>query len=47
MLPSPAVPGPPVRLVFPDVGLTEVRVVWQPPADPNGIILGKRGVGKG
>ncbi|KAJ8253833.1 hypothetical protein COCON_G00204450 [Conger conger] len=34
------VPGPPVRLVFPDVGLTEVRVVWQPPVDPNGIILG-------
>ncbi|KAJ8344909.1 hypothetical protein SKAU_G00291020 [Synaphobranchus kaupii] len=34
------VPGPPVRLVFPDVHLTEVRVVWQPPVDPNGIIVG-------
>ncbi|KAI1884631.1 hypothetical protein AGOR_G00228370 [Albula goreensis] len=34
------VPGPPVRLVFPDVRLTEVRVVWQPPVDPNGIIMG-------
>lgn len=36
------VPGPPVRLVFPEVRLTEVRVVWQPPVDPNGIIMGKR-----
>ncbi|KAL4658231.1 protein sidekick-1-like [Arapaima gigas] len=34
------VPGPPVRLVFPDVRLTEVRVVWQPPEEPNGIIMG-------
>ncbi|KAG7459979.1 hypothetical protein MATL_G00216340 [Megalops atlanticus] len=34
------VPGPPVRLVFPEVRLTEVRVVWQPPVDPNGIIMG-------
>ncbi|KAJ8251126.1 hypothetical protein GJAV_G00217560, partial [Gymnothorax javanicus] len=34
------VPGPPVRLVFPEVRLTEVRVAWQPPPDPNGIILG-------
>ncbi|RXN03323.1 sidekick-1 isoform X2 [Labeo rohita] len=33
------VPGPPVRLVFPEVRLTEVRVVWQPPVDPNGIIM--------
>ncbi|KAJ8389678.1 hypothetical protein AAFF_G00115540 [Aldrovandia affinis] len=36
------VPGPPVRLVFPHVRLTEVRVVWQPPVDPNGIIMGYR-----
>lgn len=34
------VPGPPVRVVFPEVRLTSVRVVWQPPASPNGIILG-------
>ncbi|XP_062868629.1 protein sidekick-1 isoform X2 [Trichomycterus rosablanca] len=34
------VPGPPIRLVFPEVRLTEVRVVWQPPLDPNGIIMG-------
>ncbi|KAJ8372867.1 hypothetical protein AAFF_G00276400 [Aldrovandia affinis] len=34
------VPGPPMRLVFPEVRLTSVRVVWQPPADPNGIIMG-------
>lgn len=31
-----------MRLVFPEVRLTEVRVVWQPPVDPNGIIMGKR-----
>lgn len=35
-------PGPPVRLVFPEVRLTSVRIVWQPPEEPNGIILGKR-----
>ncbi|KAG5278462.1 hypothetical protein AALO_G00099230 [Alosa alosa] len=34
------VPGPPVRLVFPEVRLSSVRVVWQPPAEPNGIIMG-------
>ncbi|XP_041942102.1 protein sidekick-1 isoform X2 [Alosa sapidissima] len=34
------VPGPPIRLVFPEVRLTEVRVIWQPPVDPNGIIMG-------
>ncbi|XP_061575564.1 protein sidekick-1-like isoform X2 [Cololabis saira] len=34
------VPGPPVRMVFPEVRLTSVRVVWQPPALPNGILLG-------
>uniref|UniRef100_A0A8C1W930 Sidekick cell adhesion molecule 1b n=1 Tax=Cyprinus carpio TaxID=7962 RepID=A0A8C1W930_CYPCA len=34
------VPGPPVRLVFPEVRLTSVRVVWQPPSEPNGIIMG-------
>ncbi|XP_037546465.1 protein sidekick-1 [Nematolebias whitei] len=34
------VPGPPIRMVFPEVRLTSVRVVWQPPTFPNGIILG-------
>ncbi|XP_020795716.2 LOW QUALITY PROTEIN: protein sidekick-1-like [Boleophthalmus pectinirostris] len=34
------VPGPPVRVIFPEVRLTSVRVVWQPPTSPNGIILG-------
>uniref|UniRef100_A0A803SQ68 Sidekick cell adhesion molecule 1 n=1 Tax=Anolis carolinensis TaxID=28377 RepID=A0A803SQ68_ANOCA len=34
-------PGPPVRLVFPEVRLMSVRIVWQPPEEPNGIILGK------
>ncbi|XP_061455411.1 protein sidekick-1 isoform X4 [Rhineura floridana] len=33
-------PGPPVRMVFPEVKLTSVRIVWQPPEEPNGIILG-------
>uniref|UniRef100_A0A8D2IZ62 Sidekick cell adhesion molecule 1 n=1 Tax=Varanus komodoensis TaxID=61221 RepID=A0A8D2IZ62_VARKO len=33
-------PGPPVRLVFPEVRLTSVRIVWQPPEEPNGILLG-------
>uniref|UniRef100_A0A8B7WI49 Protein sidekick-1 n=1 Tax=Castor canadensis TaxID=51338 RepID=A0A8B7WI49_CASCN len=32
-------PGPPVRLVFPEVRLTTVRIVWQPPEEPNGVIL--------
>lgn len=30
-----------MRLVFPEVRLTSVRIVWQPPEEPNGIILGK------
>ncbi|XP_028264625.1 protein sidekick-1-like [Parambassis ranga] len=34
------VPGPPVRMMFPEVRLSSVRVVWQPPTLPNGIILG-------
>ncbi|XP_029008135.1 protein sidekick-1-like isoform X3 [Betta splendens] len=34
------VPGPPVRMVFPEVRLSSVRVVWQPPTKPNGNILG-------
>ena len=34
-----------MRLVFPEVRLTSVRIVWQPPEEPNGIILGKGVVG--
>ncbi|XP_067911915.1 protein sidekick-1 isoform X2 [Heterodontus francisci] len=34
------VPGPPIRLLFPEVQLTSLRVVWQTPENPNGIILG-------
>ena len=37
----PPVPGPPVGILFPEVRTTSVRLVWQPPAAPNGIILGK------
>ncbi|XP_067860237.1 protein sidekick-2 isoform X1 [Heptranchias perlo] len=33
------VPGPPVGILFPEVRTTSVRLVWQPPAEPNGIIL--------
>ncbi|XP_041341779.1 protein sidekick-2 [Pyrgilauda ruficollis] len=33
------VPGPPVGLLFPEVRTTLVRLIWQPPAAPNGIIL--------
>ncbi|XP_078096275.1 protein sidekick-1 [Mustelus asterias] len=36
------VPGPPIRLLFPEVQLTSLRVVWQTPENPNGIILGYR-----
>uniref|UniRef100_H3B6J6 Sidekick cell adhesion molecule 1 n=1 Tax=Latimeria chalumnae TaxID=7897 RepID=H3B6J6_LATCH len=35
-------PGPPVRLVFPEVRLRSVRIVWQPPEEPNGMIQGYR-----
>ncbi|XP_069786249.1 protein sidekick-2 isoform X2 [Narcine bancroftii] len=33
------VPGPPVGILFPEVRTTSLRLVWQPPAEPNGIIL--------
>ncbi|XP_068769931.1 protein sidekick-2 isoform X2 [Struthio camelus] len=36
------VPGPPVGILFPEVRTTSVRLVWQPPAAPNGIILAYR-----
>ncbi|XP_032897024.1 protein sidekick-1 isoform X2 [Amblyraja radiata] len=36
------VPGPPIKLIFPEVQMTSVRVVWQTPENPNGIILGYR-----
>lgn len=28
-------------ILFPEVRTTSVRLIWQPPAAPNGIILGK------
>ncbi|KAM9457056.1 protein sidekick-2 isoform 2-T2 [Clarias gariepinus] len=33
------VPGPPIGILFPEVRTTSVRLIWQPPAQPNGIIL--------
>uniref|UniRef100_A0A8C0LCD1 Sidekick cell adhesion molecule 2 n=1 Tax=Canis lupus dingo TaxID=286419 RepID=A0A8C0LCD1_CANLU len=36
---SPPVPGPPMGILFPEVRTTSVRLIWQPPAAPNGIIL--------
>ncbi|KAM6050623.1 protein sidekick-2 [Chlamydotis macqueenii] len=36
------VPGPPVGILFPEVRTTSVRLVWQPPAAPNGVILAYR-----
>ncbi|XP_076856634.1 protein sidekick-2 isoform X2 [Brachyhypopomus gauderio] len=33
------VPGPPVGVLFPEVRTTSVRVIWQSPSQPNGIIL--------
>ncbi|NXR00746.1 SDK2 protein, partial [Sagittarius serpentarius] len=33
------VPGPPVGILFPEVRTTLVRLIWQPPTAPNGIIL--------
>ncbi|MGH0121573.1 UNVERIFIED_CONTAM: hypothetical protein FKN15_040700 [Acipenser sinensis] len=35
------VPGPPVGILFPEVRTTSVRLIWQSPAQPNGIILGE------
>lgn len=37
-----SVPGPPVVILFPEVRTTSVRLIWQPPSQPNGIILGTR-----
>ncbi|NXV77677.1 SDK2 protein, partial [Atlantisia rogersi] len=36
------VPGPPVGILFPEVRTTSVRLVWQPPVAPNGVILAYR-----
>lgn len=36
----PPVPGPPVGILFPEVRTTSVRLIWQSPSQPNGIILG-------
>ncbi|XP_064439713.1 protein sidekick-2 isoform X1 [Mirounga angustirostris] len=33
------VPGPPMGILFPEVRTTSVRLIWQPPTAPNGIIL--------
>uniref|UniRef100_A0AAY4BHL4 Sidekick cell adhesion molecule 2a n=1 Tax=Denticeps clupeoides TaxID=299321 RepID=A0AAY4BHL4_9TELE len=33
------VPGPPKGILFPEVRTNSVRLIWQPPAQPNGIIL--------
>ncbi|KAG7222259.1 hypothetical protein INR49_027263 [Caranx melampygus] len=33
------VPGPPVGILFPEVRNTSVRLIWQSPSQPNGIIL--------
>uniref|UniRef100_A0A8C7STJ0 Sidekick cell adhesion molecule 2 n=1 Tax=Oncorhynchus mykiss TaxID=8022 RepID=A0A8C7STJ0_ONCMY len=33
------VPGPPVGTLFPEVRTTSVRLIWQSPSQPNGIIL--------
>uniref|UniRef100_A0A4W5NYF9 Sidekick cell adhesion molecule 2 n=1 Tax=Hucho hucho TaxID=62062 RepID=A0A4W5NYF9_9TELE len=33
------VPGPPVGILFPEVRTGSVRLIWQTPAQPNGIIL--------
>ncbi|KAL6476951.1 hypothetical protein MHYP_G00154500 [Metynnis hypsauchen] len=33
------VPGPSVGILFPEVRTNSVRLIWQPPAQPNGIIL--------
>lgn len=35
------VPGPPVGILFPEVRTTSVRLIWQSPSQPNGIILGQ------
>uniref|UniRef100_A0A3Q3X8V9 Uncharacterized protein n=1 Tax=Mola mola TaxID=94237 RepID=A0A3Q3X8V9_MOLML len=32
-------PGPPVGILFPEVRTTSVRLIWQSPSQPNGIIL--------
>ncbi|XP_048761303.2 protein sidekick-2-like isoform X2 [Ostrea edulis] len=34
------VPGPPVRLWFPEVTSNTVKIMWSPPLEPNGIITG-------
>lgn len=34
------IPGPPVRLWFPDVTSNTVKIMWSPPLEPNGIITG-------
>lgn len=33
------VPGPPIIIYFPQVNETSATIVWQPPEEPNGIII--------
>ncbi|KAJ8251409.1 hypothetical protein GJAV_G00221030 [Gymnothorax javanicus] len=33
------VPGPPMGILFPEVRTSSVSLTWQPPAQPNGVIL--------
>ncbi|KAG9337888.1 hypothetical protein JZ751_027540 [Albula glossodonta] len=33
------VPGPPMGIFFPEVRTSSVRLIWQPPTQPNGIIV--------
>ncbi|OWA50313.1 Protein sidekick [Hypsibius exemplaris] len=36
------VPGRPYNVFFPEVSLNQVRITWEPPLRPNGVILGYR-----
>ena len=39
-VPPPPVPGAPSNVSFPDVGYTFGRVIWEEPAEPDGLLLG-------
>ena len=34
------VPGPPASVWFPEVSNTLAKITWEPPREPNGIIIG-------
>lgn len=36
-----SVPGPPRIIWFPDVSYVDATIEWEPPQEPNGIILSK------